>query len=55
MRPFLLIGFLALVSSAAYARDLLTERNGGELAVKMVKIIPTEAKYCRTDNPDGPL
>ena len=55
MRPFLLIGFLALMSSAARAQDLLTKRNGDELAVKVVEITPTEVKYRRTDNPDGPL
>lgn len=55
MRAFLLFALLALLSGAAHAQDLLTKRNGEELAVKVVEITPAEVKYRRTDNPDGPL
>ncbi|WP_035563767.1 hypothetical protein [Hymenobacter sp. IS2118] len=55
MRAFLLFALLALLSGTAHAQDLLTKRNGEELAVKVVEITPSEVKYRRTDNPDGPL
>ncbi|MET4076657.1 hypothetical protein [Hymenobacter sp. UYCo722] len=55
MRPFLLLLLFILLSPLAHAQDLLTKRNGDEVAVKVVEITPTEVKYRRTDNPDGPL
>ena len=54
-RLLLLLTLLALLGGPAYAQDLLTKRNGSELAVKVVEITPAEVKYRRTDNPDGPL
>ncbi len=54
-RLLLLLPLLALLAGPAYAQDLLTKRNGSELAVKVVEITPAEVKYRRTDNPDGPL
>ena len=55
MRTILLIVLLALLGSAAHAQDLLTKRNGDEQLVKVLEITPTEVKYRRADNPDGPL
>ncbi len=55
MRTFLLFLLLALGAGAAQAQDLLTKRNGEEVAVKILEITPAEVKYRRTDNPDGPL
>ena len=54
-RLLLLLPLLALLAGAAHAQDLLTKRNGDEVPVKVVEITPTEVKYRRTDNPDGPL
>jgi hypothetical protein len=54
-RLLLSLTLLALLASPAYAQDLLTKRNGSELAVKVVEITPAEVKYRRSDNPDGPL
>ena len=39
----------------AQAQDLLTKRNGEELSVKVVEITPSEVRYRRADNPNGPL
>ena len=55
MRFLLLLVALTLFAGAARAQDMLTKRNGDELAVKVLEITPTEVKYRRTDNPDGPL
>ena len=55
MRPYLLLALLTLLGSAAHAQDLLTKRNGEEITVKVVEITPSEVKYRRYDNLDGPL
>ncbi len=46
---------LLLAAGHAHAQDLLTKRNGDEVQVKILEITPSEVKYRRTDNPDGPL
>ena len=55
MRTFLLFAVLAVLSGAAHAQDTLVQRNGDELAVKVLEITPAEVKYRRTDNPEGPV
>ena len=37
------------------AQDILTKRNGDELQVKVLEITPTQVKYKRFDNLEGPL
>lgn len=49
-----LVGAL-LLAGTAHAQDMLTKRNGDEIAVKVLEVTPTEVRYKRTDNPDGPL
>lgn len=49
-----LLGLL-FVALSAQAQDLLTKQNGEELQVKVLEITPTDVRYRRTDNPDGPL
>ncbi|UPL48776.1 hypothetical protein [Hymenobacter sublimis] len=44
-----------LAGVVAHAQDVLTKSNGEELQVKVLEITPTEVRYKRTDNPDGPL
>jgi len=46
---------LMLLGLSARAQDVLTKANGEELNVKVLEITPTEVRYKRTDNPDGPL
>ncbi|MCC2547404.1 hypothetical protein LJY25_13190 [Hymenobacter sp. BT175] len=46
---------VVLLAATAQAQDLLTKQNGEEVQVKVLEITPTEIKYKRTDNPDGPL
>jgi hypothetical protein len=56
MRTLLLSLLLALLTNlTTYAQDLLTKRNGDELLVKVIEITPSEIKYRRADNLDGPL
>ena len=55
MRTLLLLTILFLLGGVAQGQDLLTKRNGDELLVKVLEISPTEVKYRRADNPDGPL
>lgn len=54
-RLLLLLPLLFLLAGAAHAQDMLTKRNGDEVAVKVVEITQTEVKYRRADNLDGPL
>jgi hypothetical protein len=44
-----------LLSGATHAQDVLTKRSGEEIPAKVVEISPTEVKYRRADNPEGPL
>lgn len=55
MRPFLLLLLFTLLGPLAHAQDLLTKRNGEEISVKVVEITPSEVRYRRADNPNGPL
>ena len=55
MRPFLLLLLFILLGPLAHAQDLLTKRNGEEIAVKVIEITPSEVRYRRADNPTGPL
>jgi hypothetical protein len=56
MRTSILFFVLACFAGfRAQAQDLLTKRSGEEINVKIVEITPSEVKYRRTDNPDGPL
>ena len=54
-RLLLLLPLLALLAVSARAQDLLTKRNGDEIAVNVLEITPSEVRYRRSDNPDGPL
>lgn len=55
MARLLLYLVLLLLSLAAPAQDLLIRTTGEELPVKVLEITPTDVRYKRTDNPDGPL
>ncbi|MBD2722889.1 hypothetical protein [Hymenobacter armeniacus] len=56
MRTFLLVFlFLLVAGGVAQAQDVLTKRNGEELKVKVVEITPSEVKFRRADNLEGPL
>ncbi|OON68356.1 hypothetical protein [Hymenobacter sp. CRA2] len=54
-RLLLLLVFALCFAHAARAQDILTKRTGDELSVKVLEVTPTEIRYKRTDNPDGPL
>jgi hypothetical protein len=54
-RTFYLFLLLLGFSQALRAQDLLTKRNGEELAVIVLEVTPTEVRYRRADNLNGPL
>jgi hypothetical protein len=43
-----------LICSAGIAQDVMTLKNGNELKVKVLEVAPTEIKYKKFDNLDGP-
>ena len=53
MRKMLLL--LALVALKANAQDILTFKNGDVQLVKVLEISPTEVRYKKIDNLDGPV
>ncbi|GGG37335.1 hypothetical protein [Hymenobacter glacieicola] len=55
MTRILFTFLFVLVGVVVQAQDLLTKSSGEELQVKVLEITPTEIRYKRTDNPDGPL
>ena len=40
---------------ACHAQDLIITKKGDEISAKVLEVTPTEIKYKRTDNPDGPV
>lgn len=44
-----------LCGAAARAQDVLTKVSGDEIPAKVLEITPSEVRYKRADNPDGPL
>lgn len=50
-----LLSVCLLATSLTYAQDNLVFRNGTELSVKVLEVSPTQLKYRRQDNPDGPV
>lgn len=55
IRALLFLLLVLFSSAAAHAQDVLTKASGEELSAKIVEITPSEVKYKRADNPDGPL
>lgn len=55
LRSLLLALALLLTASAVQSQDLLIKHNTEEIQVKVVEITPTDIRFRRTDNPEGPL
>lgn len=55
MRITLICCLCFLATTLTYAQDNLIFRNGTELSVKVLEVSPSELKYRRQDNPDGPM
>lgn len=43
-----------LLSMVAFSQDVITYRNGNEVKAKITEVTPTEVKYKKFDNLDGP-
>jgi hypothetical protein len=55
MKKLLLLVIVLSSSFYALAQDVLTKKNGEELQVKVLEILPDHIKYKRFDNLDGPI
>lgn len=53
MKFVLLIG-VVMAAQGAYGQDIMIQKNGDELQVKVLKISRTEVEYKKWSNPDGP-
>lgn len=51
---FSVLASLMLISVTVNAQDVITLRSGDEIQAKITEVTPTEIKYKRFDNPDGP-
>ncbi|CAN5335098.1 hypothetical protein BH10BAC1_BH10BAC1_11160 [soil metagenome] len=55
MKTKITAAILAVVlSNTLFAQDIMTLKNGSELKVKVMEVAPTEIKYKKFDNLDGP-
>ena len=55
LRSLLIAAALFLTAAAARAQDVLVKQNSEEIQVKVVEITPTDVRFRRIDNPEGPL
>ncbi|MBC6697302.1 hypothetical protein [Hymenobacter sp. BT190] len=55
LRSLLLSFLLLLTTATAQAQDLLVKHNAEEIQVKVVEVTPTDIRFRRTDNLEGPL
>lgn len=54
MRKFLLSLTFAVISLSTYAQDILVRKNGDAENVKVMEVSPTEIKFKKSSNPNGP-
>ena len=50
----ILITISCWISSCLYSQDLIILKNGNEVKSKVLEITPSEVRYKKFDNPDGP-
>ncbi len=55
MKQKLLVIIMVLTFAASYSQDVITKKNGDDIASKVIELTPTEVKYKKIDNPDGPI
>lgn len=55
MRKFLLLLTFAVISLSTYAQDILVRKNGDAENVKVMEVSPTEVKYKKSSNLNGPI
>lgn len=55
MKHLLSISLLTLLATTSFAQDVITKKNGEGVQAKVLEITPTEIKYKRFENPDGPI
>ncbi|MFL5762925.1 MAG: hypothetical protein ACJ77K_03215 [Bacteroidia bacterium] len=52
LTPFISAAILS--AAACHAQDIITMKNGDEKSVKVIEVTPSEIKFKKSDNPDGP-
>ena len=55
MKQHHLVAIFALCSCSLHAQDILVRRGGEIENVKVLEVSPTEVKYKKSSNPDGPV
>lgn len=55
MKQFLFVAIFAACSISVSAQDILVRKSGEVENVKVLEVSPTEVKYKKSDNEDGPI
>ena len=55
MKQFIFAAIFALCFLSLHAQDILVRKGGEVENVKVLEVSPTEVKYKKSDNPDGPV
>ena len=55
MKKIVLLSISFLFCVSLCAQDILIKRNGEEIKVKVIEILPEEIKYKMFDNLEGPM
>ncbi len=54
MKQYLLLLFICLTPSYLLAQDIITKKDGTAIEAKIIEVSPSEIKYKKFSNPDGP-
>ncbi len=52
---FVMISVVVLVSHICFSQDVILYKNGTEERCKVIEVTPSQVKYKKEDNPDGPV
>ena len=55
MKKYLFVAIFAACSLSMSAQDILVRKNGEVENVKVLEVSPTEVKYKKSNNEDGPV
>lgn len=55
MKRLILLASLLFTCYSAFAQDIITLKDGTDIQAKILEVTPTEVKFKKLSNPDGPL